>query len=214
MDPSELIGHWGYVAIFVLVVFGNMGVPLPEETVLLVAGYLVWRGELRLPIVLVVGFISAVVGDNVGYWLGRRFGREALARHASWLLGGPTRLAAMQGFVSRHGSVAVFVARFVPGLRFVAGPLAGALGLPVPAFLAANLLGAAVYVPVTVGLGYGVGYGLGGYLERLRRTVGSVEHGVLLLALLGAAVVLGWRLFRTARAETPGDRSSDPPRDS
>jgi membrane protein DedA with SNARE-associated domain len=212
MDPSELIGHWGYVAIFVLVVFGNMGIPLPEETVLLVAGYLVWRGELRLPIVLVVGFVSAVVGDNIGYWLGRRFGRDALARHASWLLGGPTRLAAMQGFVARHGSVAVFVARFVPGLRFVAGPLAGALGLPVPAFLAANLLGAAVYVPVAVGLGYAVGYGLGGYLERFRRTVGGVEHGVLLVALVAGAVVLAWRLFRTIREETPADGGSDPPR--
>ena len=120
----------------------------------------------------------------------------------------------MQAFVARRGSVAVFVARFVPGLRFVAGPLAGALGLPVPAFLAANLLGAAVYVPVMVGLGYAVGYGLGGYLERLRRTVGSVEHGVLLLALARAAVVLAWRLFRTIRAETPADRPSDPPRAS
>ncbi len=212
MDASELIGHWGYVAIFVLVVFGNMGIPLPEETVLLVAGYLVWRGELRLPIVLVVGFISAVVGDNIGYWLGRRFGRDALARHASWLLGGPMRLAAMQAFVARHGSVAVFIARFVPGLRFIAGPLAGALGLPVPSFLAANLLGAAFYVPITVGVGYAVGYGLGDYLERLRRTVGSVEHAVLLFALVAGAVVLAWRLVRSLRERAPADDRPDPPR--
>jgi membrane protein DedA with SNARE-associated domain len=53
-DFGQLIGHWGYLAIFVLVILGNMGVPLPEETVLILAGYLVWQGELRLPMVLVI----------------------------------------------------------------------------------------------------------------------------------------------------------------
>lgn len=203
MDPAELIGHWGYVAIFVLVVFGNMGIPLPEETVLLVAGYLVWRGDLRLPIVLAVGFLSAAAGDNVGYWLGRRFGRDALVRHASWILGSPGRLVAMQAFVARHGPVAVFVARFVPGLRFVAAPLAGALGLRFPAFLAANLLGAAVYVPVAVGVGYAIGYGLGEYVERLGWVVGRVEYLVLFAALACAAALLAWRLVSAVRSRTP-----------
>ena len=198
LDPGTAIAHWGYLAVFVLVILGNAGVPVPEETVLLVAGFLVWTGQLRLDLVLAVGFVSAVVGDNLGYWLGRRFGRGALERHAHWILGHPERLGAMQAFVGRRGATAIFVARFLPGLRFMAGPLAGALGLGVWPFLAANVLGAAVYVPIMVGGGWALGYAFGDYVEPLRQIVGSLEHVMLGLVVGAAAAVLGWRVIRTA----------------
>ena len=67
LDLSELLADWGYVAIFVVVVLGNVGLPVPEETVLALAGYLVREGVLRLPTTLAVGVVSAAVGDNVGY---------------------------------------------------------------------------------------------------------------------------------------------------
>jgi len=198
-DPGQLIGHWGYVAIFVLVILGNMGVPLPEETVLILAGYLVWQGDLRLPIVLVIGFLSAVIGDNIGYRIGRHYGQAAIERYGLWVLGSSKRLEGMRGFVTRYGPTGVFVARFLPGLRFTAGPLAGATGLrPLPFFLA-NVLGAALYVPLSVGIGYAVGYGLGDYVMRLRRVVGAVERIVLAVAILAALALMGWRALRTAR---------------
>lgn len=100
---DRLLGHWGYAALFVVVVLGNVGVPLPEETVLALAGYLVWRGDMRLPVVLVVGVVSAVAGDNLGYWVGRRFGRNALPRYARWVLGHPERLSTMADFIARRG---------------------------------------------------------------------------------------------------------------
>jgi membrane protein DedA with SNARE-associated domain len=203
-DLSELIGHWGYVAIFVLVVFGNMGVPVPEETILVLAGYMIWHGELRWSIVLLVGIVGACGGDNIGYWLGRRYGRAAVDRNAPWVLGDTHRLARMRTFVERRGPLAVFVARFVPGLRFLAGPLAGALGLGFTSFLTANLLGALVFVPTVVGMGYAVGYGVGGYVEPMRRFVGSLEHLVLLVAFAGAAVVVAWRALKYVRARRRG----------
>jgi membrane protein DedA with SNARE-associated domain len=61
-DVTELVGHCGYLAVFVIVVVGNVGVPVPEETALLAAGYLVWRGDLRWSLVLMVGIVSAVAG--------------------------------------------------------------------------------------------------------------------------------------------------------
>ena len=195
----QLIGHWGYPAIFVVVVLGNAGLPVPEETILGVAGYLVWRGQLGLWAVLAVGFVSAVVGDNIGYWLGRRFGQERMTRYARWALGHPERIGSMQAFVARRGPLAVFVARFIPGIRFMAGPLAGSLGLRFMPFFAANVLGAMIYVPVAVGLGYAVGYGLGEYVERLRRVVGDLERVVLIVVLVGALALLGWRTLRTLR---------------
>ena len=203
LDPGTAVAHWGYVAVFVLVILGKAGVPVPEETVLVVAGFLVWRGQLRLDLVLAVGLVSAVIGDNIGYWVGRRFGRGALERHAHWILGHPERLETMQGFVVRRGVMAVFVARFVPGLRFMAGPLAGALGLGVWPFLAGNVLGAAVYVPIMVGAGWALGYGFGDYVEPLRHIVGNVEHAMLWLVVAAAAALLGWRVIHAARGRRP-----------
>jgi len=199
-DLPQLIGHWGYVAIFVVVVLGNVGLPLPEETILALAGYLVWRGDLRLSAVVVVGVVSAVLGDNLGYWLGRRYGRAALPRYARWVLGHPERLGTMEAFVARHGPFAVFAARFIPGVRFMAGPLAGGLGLRFLPFLAANVSGALVYVPVAVAAGYAIGYGLGKYVERLHRVIGQVEIVVLVVALMSALGVIGWRIIQGLRA--------------
>jgi membrane protein DedA with SNARE-associated domain len=197
IDLHQFVGHWSYAAIFVVVVLGNVGLPVPEETILALAGYLVWRGKLRLSLVLGVGILSAVVGDNIGYWLGRRYGQTALPRYARWVLGHPERLETMLGFVQRRGPLAVFVARFVPGVRFTAGPLAGALGMPFPSFLIANVAGAAIYVPVMVAAGYAVGYGFGTYVERLRYAAGEVERIVLALVLL---CVLGLVAVRVVQA--------------
>ncbi len=123
MPPlGDLIARWGYVGIFLIVVSGNFGLPVPEETVLVVAGYLAWKQTLRLPLVLLVGVVSAVTGDNLGYWIGRRYGRAPFERYGPWLAVTPARLESVWGFVRRHGSLGVFAARFIPGLRFLAGP--------------------------------------------------------------------------------------------
>src|SRR5216684_2215866 len=138
-DVSGLVAHWGYLAVFVIVVLGNVGVPVPEETALLAAGYLVWRGDLRWSLVLTVGIVSAVAGDNVGYWIGRRYGPGVLERFRRLIGISPPRFQSMRSFIVRWGSLGVFVARFLAGLRFLAGPLAGAVGLHFSAFMTANV---------------------------------------------------------------------------
>jgi|SRR5215470_7173486 len=189
-DLTGLIETWGYVAVLLVVVFGNIGVPVPEETVLVVAGYLVWVGRLRWPPLLAVGIASAVIGDNIGYWIGRRFGRTGLKRLAPRL--GIERLARAERFVAHYGVVAVFVARFVVGLRVLAGPLAGAIGLPFGRFFVANLCGAVLFVPYAVGIGYAIAYGLGRYVERIHHVLGGVER----VALIVVAVLVAWFLVR------------------
>ena len=198
-DLSELIGHWGYLAIFLFVVLGNVGLPVPEETILALSGYLVWRGKLRLALVLAVGILSAAVGDNLGYWIGRKYGRGPIERYGRRVLVAPEQLDSVWRFVTRYGSFGVIAARFIPGLRSLAGPLAGAAGLPPLPFLVANLLGAALYVPFAVGIGYAIGYGLGEYVERVRHIVGEVEHIVLIAATIFALAFLAWRALRAAR---------------
>jgi len=189
---KALIGQWGYLAIFGFVVLGNVGVPVPENSVLWVAGYFVWKGRLQLPLVLLVGIVGAVAGDNLGYWIGRRYGQPAVARYGHWARLTPQRLETMRGFVSRYGPLGVFIARFVTGLRFMAGPLAGSMGLQPVAFFIANVLGALCYVPIMVGAGYAVGYGFGRSVERIERGASTVEH---LLLLAGVFVGLLYLVY-------------------
>jgi membrane protein DedA with SNARE-associated domain len=191
------LAHWGYGAIFVAVVLGNFGLPVPEETVLALGGYLAQRGDLRLTLVLAVGFVSAVVGDALGYWIGRRYGRAAIARYGESVYVTPARLEKVSQLVRRYGAWAVFGARFVAGLRFLAGPLAGATGLPPLPFATANVLGALLYTPYAVGIGYAVGYGFG---DRIERLVGRVEWIVLLAAVVLTLGVVAIRAVRRRRA--------------
>jgi membrane protein DedA with SNARE-associated domain len=202
-DLTPLITQWGYAAIFVIVILGNVGLPVPEETVLTLSGYLIWQRRLELLPVLLTAITSAVLGDNMAYWIGRRYGRVALTR---FLKIGPERIERMQRLVMRFGMLAVFVARFVGGLRFMAGPLAGSTGLSPVRFFIANFLGAIVYVPIAVGAGYAVGYGLGDRIEHLRRFTGGAEY-VLLVAIAVAAVgVWIWRARRTRVPDADGSR--------
>jgi membrane protein DedA with SNARE-associated domain len=202
LDPSHLFQHLGYAAILVIVLLGNAGVPAPEESVLVLGGYLAWHGRLHLPLVIIVGVVSASIGDNLGFWAGRRYGQRAVAR----LPLPPARVAQAQAFIARYGTRAVFFARFVPGLRTVAGPLAGAGGLPPLRFFGANLLGAICYVPWPVLAGYGVGYGLGDWLERRRHAWGPFKDDIALFAAilavgLAAFIAMTWaRDRRGARA--------------
>lgn len=196
LNLTGLIGHWGYWAIFLVVVAGNVGVPVPEEPVLILSGYLVWKKKLWLPAVLIIGILSAMAGDNLGYWVGRRYGSRANEFYRGWVLVPPAKFERMRGIVTRYGPIAVFFSRFVPGLRFMAGPLAGSLGMSFLKFFVPNFLGAALYVPLAVAAGYAVGYGFGSWLEQLRNVVGEVEHVVLAGVIVCALLILGWRACR------------------
>ncbi len=132
------------------------------------------------------------MGDNLGYWIARKYGPEAIERYGHWVLVTPKRLGAARRFVTRYGAAGVFAARFLTGLRFLAGPLAGAMGLRPSRFLVANLLGVVVFVPLAVGAGYAVGYGLGSSVEQVQRAASQVENIVLAATVLGSIALLGW----------------------
>lgn len=203
-DLGILISHWGYLAIFVVVLLGNLGIPVPEEAILVLGGYMAWRKELWLPAVLTVGILSAAAGDNVGYWIGRRCGRPTIERYGHVIFVTAERFDSMQRFVARHGPLGIFLARFFPGFRFMAGPFAGTVGMSFFEFLVPNVLGAVVYVPVMAAFGYVMGLGFGDYVERARHVVGEIERIVVFAAIACALLILGWRAFRaSAKPDQP-----------
>ena len=202
-ELAPLVEHWGYAAIFAVVILGSVGLPVPEETILTLAGYLVWRGDVGLGPVLIVGIAGASTGDNLGYWLGRRFGSTAVRQYGARIWLSPARLEASERLMLKYGAPAVFIARFVPGLRFAAGPVAGTTRMPARVFFLVNALGACCYVPVVVGIGYAIGRGLGPRLEKARTTVVAVEHVVLAAAVLGTLCALVMRARRLQRTPAP-----------
>src|SRR6266478_5978646 len=149
-DLPNLLASWGYLGIFLFVFVGNLGVPVPEESVLIGAGFLASRGLLDLEWVYVVAMASAVTGDRTG-------GQVLLERLAARFAFVRRRIAQLRLFFDQHGSKAVFMARFITGARFLAGPMAGAAGMPFLRFLGWNVMGALVWCSLMVTIGYLVG---------------------------------------------------------
>ena len=122
-DLTTWFLEWRYVALATVIFLGNVGFPVPEETALILAGYLFREGRLALGPTLAVGIVSAVAGDNLGYWLGRRGGRSIVVhRGARWAGVTPDRLERVQRFVARYGPLAVVAARFVTASGCSRGP--------------------------------------------------------------------------------------------
>src|SRR5215203_5129599 len=113
----SLIEHYGYLVILFGVMLESTGVPLPGETILLAAGVLVQRGHLDLGDAIVFGTMGAVIGDQIGYWVGREGGRPFVLRFGFNVSTTPERLGRTEAFFERHGGKAVFLARFFSGLR-------------------------------------------------------------------------------------------------
>jgi membrane protein DedA with SNARE-associated domain len=185
-DPEVIaawLATWGYLGIFISVFIGNLGIPVPEETVMLAAGFLAGRFILDLRFVYVVVILSAVTGDCCGYVIGRTGGQRLLLRLANRFEFMRSRYDRLQVFFQTHGSKAVFMARFITGARFMAGPMAGACGMPFFQFLGWNVLGAIVWCSMVVTVGYLVG-------DELYRAASMAHQAQRWIGLAGFILVL------------------------
>jgi membrane protein DedA with SNARE-associated domain len=150
----SLIEHYGYLVIIFGVMLESTGVPLPGETILLASGVLVQRGHLDLGDVIVFGILGAVLGDQIGYRVSRGGGRPFVLRWGRYVFITPARLAHAEAFFARHGGSAVFLARFVVGLRVFGALVAGISRMPWGKFALYNVLGGTVWASAVVALGY------------------------------------------------------------
>lgn len=188
----DAVVHYGYWAVAVALLLENAGVPVPGETILLLASFLAYsQRELQLSWILVVATIAATIGDNLGFALGYYGGRPLLWRYQSIFRIRQTTLKRGERLFSNYGAVTVFFARFVFGMRIIAGPMAGVLRMPWRRFLFFNFLGAALWVSVISA----VGYLFGQHWQRL-------EHGVKRFDLavgIGVLLLVLWFWWRSRR---------------
>src|SRR4051794_40344037 len=151
---APLLGDHGYWAVGAVVFVEDFGIPAPGETILIAAGVYAGAGQLNIVAVAAIAFVAAVLGDNVGYLIGRSGGRAAVDRWGRYVLLTPKRFEAAEEFFIRHGGGIVTVARFIEGLRQANGIVAGTTGMPWRRFLVFNALGAALWVGLWTTLAY------------------------------------------------------------
>jgi membrane protein DedA with SNARE-associated domain len=184
---------YGYWAVFFGVMLENAGVPIPGETILLIAGYFASTGEFHLPLVMLIAATGAVIGDNIGFAIGHHYGRGFLLRIGRFFFLTPKRIEYMENYFKSHGNKTILVARFITGLRVFAALLAGASKMPWRVFFIYNVAGAILWSVVITTLGYL----FGSSLPLLLKWVG--RSGTMLLI---AAIVLGvivWRVRKHRR---------------
>jgi membrane protein DedA with SNARE-associated domain len=197
----EAYGQWlsvhGYGGLFVLLAAGVIGLPVPDEALLMLAGYLAARGTLELAPVLLVASLGSTCGITINYMVGRGLGGWLMGKNAArrrWL--NAPRLERARCWFDRVGKWGLTIAYFVPGLRHLTALVAGIAKLRWPVFTLFAFSGAIVWTATFVGLGYSVG-------ERWQQVLAGLErHRLIVVAVaavaLAAALTARWTNRRKA----------------
>ena len=192
----ELSTNVGYPALALLVGGESLGLILPGETAILAAGALARDGHLQIALVIPIAAVAAILGDNIGYLLGRRGARQLLLLRRGPLKDHRARLVSEgEHFFNRYGGRSVFLARWVVVARVTAPWLAGASRMPVRSFFVWNALG---------GITWSASVALAGYvLGAAASAIFASATVILILVLLSAGLRAAWRRRRGARSERP-----------
>jgi membrane-associated protein len=197
----DVASNVGLPVLFVLIAVESMGVPLPGETALFTAAILASKGRLPIEAVIAVAATAAIFGDNVGYLIGRKAGRRLLEAPGPFQRHRRAVITYGQPFFDRHGPKAVFLGRFVSGLRITAAWLAGVNRMPWRDFLFWNATGGIVWA-AAVGL---LAYSFGHAAEQAIKTAGLIGGATAVVALLAA-----WYFFhrRNRGKDVEGDEGA------
>lgn len=199
---APILNSYGYLAVGVLLFLEDFGVPAPGETILIAAAVYAGAGQGNIAFVVLIGFLAAVAGDNVGFAIGHFGGRALVLRIGRYVLLTEERLAQTERFFARHGGKVVTIARFIEGLRQANGIVAGLARMRWRRFLMFNALGAAIWVGVWSAFGYLAGNHLDAIYEQLHR----YELYLLIAIAVVVAAFVARHLLRRRGIE-PGSRS-------
>ncbi len=191
---EPLVHAYGAAAVMVILTFESLGLPLPGESLLIFASVLAGRGELSLPPLMLSAWAGAVLGDNIGYLIGRRLGRAIVLRYGGKIGINADRLNRVEAVFARYGPATVAFARFLNILRQLNGVVAGMLKMDWRRFLIFNALGGALWVSVWTL----AGFYLGKHGSDIRAVAYDLERGgaILGLGVLIAALVYGFQRRR------------------
>jgi membrane protein DedA with SNARE-associated domain len=195
---APILDRWGYLAVAGVIGVESFGVPAPGQTIMVAAAIYAGAGRLNVVAVGAIAFLAAVLGDNIGYWIGVRGGRRLVHRFGRYILLTPERLARAERFFARRGNRIVMAARFIDGLRQFNGVIAGITAMPWRTFLLYNAVGAALWVGWWTTVSYLLGTHLVKIIEHTHRYKWWVLAGIALC--IAGYVMLHVRHVRRRRA--------------
>jgi membrane protein DedA with SNARE-associated domain len=187
----------GYPVVFALIMLESTLVPIPSELVMPFAGYMAWKGEFSLPVILVINSVGAMVGSGICYWIGVVGGKPFLVKYGKYFLVRQHEIERTEAFFARHGKKTILIGRFLPVIRHVISVPAGIARMPLPGFFLQTFLGATIWGGVLILLGYYVGANwevLSSSLKRVDHVIGAIL--VLALVALGIRFVVRRRRER------------------
>ena len=185
----EALVHHGYWAVGALLLLENAGLPVPGETVLLLASFLAYsERDLQLGWIILVAAAAATLGDNLGYAIGQYGGRRLLERYRYTLIISDRAVERGEALFARYGAATILFARFVFGMRVIAGPLAGVLRMRWKKFAVFNLIGASLWVTVIASVGYTFGSRWGVLMHFMKR----FDIFLAVVFILAIAVLWWW----------------------
>jgi membrane protein DedA with SNARE-associated domain len=186
-DVPHLLHSYGYWAVAAIIALESMAIPLPGEATLIAAAIIAGTShELDIAFVIVAAALGAILGDNIGFWLGRELGYRLVLRYGPYIGLGESRIKLGQYLFQRHGGAIVFFGRFVSLLRAFAAFIAGANRMRWSHFLAFNAAGAVLWSAF-----YGLGaYYLGKEARHMAGPIGLIIGGVAAVFLLAALFYL------------------------
>lgn len=184
-----------YPTVAVVFMVCGLGFPLPEEIVLVTAGYVCFKGLASLTPMILTCSGAILLGDLVPFTLGRVFGSRLLRLRTLRILVNRRRLALFDRWFRRRGDLVIFFARFLTGLRIVAYFTAGTMKMSFVRFIALDLIGIALVVPLLVGIGYSSGHIIDEAIDKVQQ----VERGILIAAVIAGLSLIGWYWLRRRR---------------
>jgi membrane protein DedA with SNARE-associated domain len=184
------VAHYGYVGIFGLLMLGIVGAPVPDETLLVFAGYLIFKHELEPLPAFAAGFLGSICGITVSYALGRMLGLYVVTRLGRFLHVEPAHLDRVRAWYEGKGKYALVISYFVPGIRHLAAYVAGSSRLPLPVFAAFAYLGGLLWSSSFISIGYVLG-------DEWEQMSASIHRYVLIGAgVITAVIAIGFILMR------------------
>ena len=204
---TGLLDHYGYLAVFALVFIESFGIPAPGEATIIAAAIYAGQGHMNIVLVGIVAFLAAVIGDSLGYLIGRTGGHALLVRFGRHVGITAQRLDRVAQFMNRHGPKVVVIARFIEGLRQFNGIVAGATGMPWPRFVLFNAIGGALWVGIWTAAGYYAGDHIHAIEAAISRYQGYAIAGAVVLGAL--YLLYRWRKHKRERAEDAASSDSN-----
>lgn len=187
-----LLSHGSILLIVLALIIAGLGLPVPEDIMLLAAGVLVHRGEASYVEALIACAIGVFIGDTTIFLIARKLGPAALGRRPlRWLIT-PERHAKIEEMFARYGNVIVFMARHMAGLRAPTFAMAGMHKMPITRFWLWDGLGLCVSAPIVIG----IGYFMADKLDEAKEWLSHFEHVVIVVLVLAALVFVAWRKLR------------------